>query len=94
MHATNLGWAAHVAHHSSPDFNLSTALRQGAGESTVGERPAGSLPAGMGRRPALGPACGARAALMHGTAGRPAATMPPAVPAWAGGLPRSMCKAS
>lgn len=34
MHATNLGWAAHVVHHSSPDFNLSTALRQGAGEST------------------------------------------------------------
>ncbi|KAL4433846.1 hypothetical protein ABPG75_000287 [Micractinium tetrahymenae] len=34
MHASNLGWAAHVVHHSSPDFNLSTALRQGAGEST------------------------------------------------------------
>lgn len=34
-HATNLGWSAHIVHHSSPDFNLSTALRQGAGESTV-----------------------------------------------------------
>ncbi|PSC74132.1 Alkylglycerol monooxygenase [Micractinium conductrix] len=34
MHATNLGWSAHVVHHSSPDFNLSTALRQGAGEGT------------------------------------------------------------
>lgn len=34
-HASNLGWSAHVVHHSSPDFNLSTALRQGAGESVV-----------------------------------------------------------
>ncbi|GAB4817691.1 hypothetical protein N2152v2_004737 [Parachlorella kessleri] len=33
-HATNLGWAAHVVHHSSPDFNLGTALRQGTGEAS------------------------------------------------------------
>ena len=30
MHASNIGWASHVAHHNSPDFNYSTALRQGA----------------------------------------------------------------
>ena len=28
-HMTNIGWASHVMHHSSPDFNYSTALRQG-----------------------------------------------------------------
>ncbi|KAL6781933.1 hypothetical protein ACKKBF_B09995 [Auxenochlorella protothecoides x Auxenochlorella symbiontica] len=32
-HMSNLGWAAHVTHHSSNDYNLSTALRQGVGES-------------------------------------------------------------
>lgn len=35
---SNLGWAAHVTHHSSNDYNLSTALRQGVGESMVGGR--------------------------------------------------------
>ena len=30
MHASNLGWSTHVTHHNSPDFNYSTALRQGA----------------------------------------------------------------
>lgn len=30
--------SAHVNHHSSPDFNLSTALRQGAGEPTFSWR--------------------------------------------------------
>ena len=29
MHASNLGWSTHVTHHNSPDFNYSTALRQG-----------------------------------------------------------------
>ncbi|KDD76577.1 hypothetical protein H632_c176p1, partial [Helicosporidium sp. ATCC 50920] len=33
-HMANLGWAAHVTHHSSMDYNFSTALRQGAGETT------------------------------------------------------------
>ena len=31
-HMTNIGWASHVMHHSSPDFNYSTALRQGVFE--------------------------------------------------------------
>jgi len=31
-HACNIGWASHVPHHSSPDFNYSTALRQGTFE--------------------------------------------------------------
>lgn len=46
MHATNLGWSAHVVHHSSPDFNLSTALRQGAGEGTVSLLVSQASPAG------------------------------------------------
>eukprot|EP00026_Physarum_polycephalum_P006981 Phypoly_transcript_07034.p1 GENE.Phypoly_transcript_07034~~Phypoly_transcript_07034.p1 ORF type:complete len:425 (+),score=23.69 Phypoly_transcript_07034:357-1631(+) len=29
-HRLNLGWATHAPHHSSDDYNLSTALRQGA----------------------------------------------------------------
>lgn len=29
MHQTNLGWATHVVHHSSEDYNLTVALRQG-----------------------------------------------------------------
>lgn len=35
-HETNLGWAGHMVHHSSPDMNLSTALRQGITEPIVG----------------------------------------------------------
>lgn len=34
-HMSNFGWAGHVTHHSSCDYNFSTALRQGVGESTV-----------------------------------------------------------
>lgn len=29
MHETNLGWATHVVHHSSEEYNLTVALRQG-----------------------------------------------------------------
>jgi alkylglycerol monooxygenase len=34
-HATNLGWSVHVVQHSSPDFNLSSALRTGTLEHLV-----------------------------------------------------------
>lgn len=32
-HECNLGWATHVTHHNSEDYNLATALRQGALQS-------------------------------------------------------------
>lgn len=32
---SNLGWAAHATHHSSNDYNFSTALRQSVGEGMV-----------------------------------------------------------
>ena len=35
MHECNLGWSAHVVHHSSMDYNYTTALRQGFGETLV-----------------------------------------------------------
>ena len=39
MHESNLGWAAHVVHHSSMDYNYTVALRQGFGESIVSGQP-------------------------------------------------------
>jgi hypothetical protein len=36
MHQTNLGWATHVAHHSSEEYNLTVALRQGAFQVVFG----------------------------------------------------------
>jgi sterol desaturase/sphingolipid hydroxylase (fatty acid hydroxylase superfamily) len=35
-HECNLGWMAHVVHHSSEDYNLTTALRQGAAQYWLG----------------------------------------------------------
>jgi len=35
-HEVNILWAGHIVHHSSPDYNLSTALRQGVGETATG----------------------------------------------------------
>ena len=30
MHEWNLGWAGHIMHHSSPDYNMSVGVRGGA----------------------------------------------------------------
>jgi len=35
-HTVNLGWAAHVVHHQSEEFNLTTALRQSGTDSILG----------------------------------------------------------
>ncbi len=34
-HTYNIAWAAHVAHHSSPEYNLAVALRQSGSQSLV-----------------------------------------------------------
>jgi alkylglycerol monooxygenase len=36
IHECNMGWAAHAVHHSSEEYNLSTALRQGAFQQFFG----------------------------------------------------------
>lgn len=35
-HEINLGWGAHITHHSSEAYNLTTALRQGATQGLFG----------------------------------------------------------
>ena len=36
VHECNFGWASHTTHHSSEEFNLSTALRQNAIQGSLG----------------------------------------------------------